>query len=204
MSDSDFDVAWHAFAETDAQAEAPASVRCAVMAAWDTACQGHAPDTSRRSHGVSAVAALAAAVLLIATGLAIREGRERNRPDRASGNTLETRAAAGSTLQSRPANAATKPPSQRAARAVDPAVRLASALTGSSAVPLVMLTADRAFETESLQLVRLRVPRTSLQMFGVALLEPDAFGLVDVDVVVGDDGLPRNIHRIRAVVDGRQ
>lgn len=66
---------------------------------------------------------------------------------------------------------------------------------------MVRLTADPAFETESLQIVRLRVPRVSLEVFGVALLEPEASVLVDVDVVVGDDGLPRDIRRIRRVVD---
>jgi len=66
---------------------------------------------------------------------------------------------------------------------------------------MVRLTADPAFETESLQIVRLRVPRASLEVFGVALLEPEASVLVDVDVVVGDDGLPRDIRRIRRVVD---
>jgi hypothetical protein len=38
-----------------------------------------------------------------------------------------------------------------------------------------------------------RVPRTSLRAFGVALIDPDASGLVDVDLVVGSDGLPRDI-----------
>ena len=56
---------------------------------------------------------------------------------------------------------------------------------------------------ESLQLVRLRMPRTALQAFGVALIEPDATGLVDVDLVVGSDGLPRDIRRVRPVVDVR-
>jgi len=46
-----------------------------------------------------------------------------------------------------------------------------------------------------------RVPRTSLRAFGVALIDPDASGLVDVDLVVGSDGLPRDIRRVRPVVD---
>jgi hypothetical protein len=84
-------------------------------------------------------------------------------------------------------------------------VRLAGAARVETSVPIVRLTADPAFDTESLQIVRLRVPRTSLEVFGVALLEPEASVLVDVDVVVGDDGLPRDIRRIRRVdVDDRR
>ena len=49
---------------------------------------------------------------------------------------------------------------------------------------------------EPLQLVRLRLPRQALAMFGLVLLGPDATGLVDVDVLVGEDGLPRDIRKI--------
>lgn len=67
--------------------------------------------------------------------------------------------------------------------------------------PILTLAADQAFEAEVLHIVRVRVPREALQAFGVSLLEPEAAGLVDVDVLVGDDGLARDIRRIRPVVD---
>jgi hypothetical protein len=66
---------------------------------------------------------------------------------------------------------------------------------------IVRLTADLTFETESLRVVRLRLPRTSLEAFGVALIDPDTSSLVDIDLVVGDDGLAREILRARPVVD---
>jgi hypothetical protein len=50
---------------------------------------------------------------------------------------------------------------------------------------------------EPLQMVRLRLPREALQALGLALLEPDASGMVDVDVLVGEDGLPRDIRKVR-------
>jgi hypothetical protein len=65
---------------------------------------------------------------------------------------------------------------------------------------LMTLTADPILETESLQLVRVRVPRAALSALGVTLSEPDSSGVVDVDVLVGDDGLPREIRRIRPVM----
>lgn len=68
---------------------------------------------------------------------------------------------------------------------------------------LMTLAADPVRETESLQLVRIRMPRTELRALGIALIEPDASGLVDVDVLVADDGLPRDIRRIRPVMTTR-
>lgn len=66
---------------------------------------------------------------------------------------------------------------------------------------IFMLAADPTFDTESLQIVRVRVPRTTLQAFGVPLLDPEASSLLEVDVLVGDDGLPREIRQIRPAVD---
>ena len=52
-------------------------------------------------------------------------------------------------------------------------------------------------EHEPLQMVRLRLPLEALQALGLALFEPDASGVVDVDVVIGEDGLPRDIRQVR-------
>jgi len=90
----------------------------------------------------------------------------------------------------------------RVARAVRDVRSDDTALADGSAAP-VALTGEPAFADESLQLVRVRVPRTSLRAFGVALIDPDASGLVDVELVVGSDGLPRDIRRVRPVVDVR-
>jgi hypothetical protein len=68
-------------------------------------------------------------------------------------------------------------------------------------VALTTLAADPILETESLQLVRVRLPRAALGAFGVALAGPDSGDIVDVDVLVGDDGLAREIRRIQPVLD---
>lgn len=59
-------------------------------------------------------------------------------------------------------------------------------------------------ETESLQLVRVRMPRGALRAFGIALVEPDATAEVEVDVIVGEDGFPRSIRRVQPIAAGRQ
>lgn len=60
-----------------------------------------------------------------------------------------------------------------------------------------------ATPAETLQLVRLRVPSEALLALGLAPLEPDASGLVDIDMLVGDDGLPKNIRRVRVLQEER-
>ena len=64
----------------------------------------------------------------------------------------------------------------------------------------MVLDAMNTPQGESLQLVRLRIPREALQALGVPLFEPEARGLVDVDVLIGEDGLPRDVRRVRADV----
>src|SRR5262245_49002458 len=78
MSDSAFDVAWRAFKEDDARVKAPARVRLAVMAAWDAANQERAHTRSARSYFVAAGAALTAAAVLVAIGIAPRGGHPRS------------------------------------------------------------------------------------------------------------------------------
>lgn len=84
-------------------------------------------------------------------------------------------------------------PSGRATDAVDS--RSYFAPTGDAA--LSTLVGEPALDSESLQIVRLRMPRGALRAFGVALLDPDAASDVEVDVLVGDDGFPRSIQRVR-------
>jgi hypothetical protein len=64
------------------------------------------------------------------------------------------------------------------------------------AAALLTLTADPALETETLELVRVRMPRLALQAVGVVVSGPSAEGFVEVDVVVGEDGLPRDVRRV--------
>jgi negative regulator of sigma E activity len=199
MSDSDFDAAWRAFAKGEACVKAPSRVRLGVMAAWDVAHERHAQARSARSHFGPAGAALAAAAVLVAVGLAVRGGNGRS--ERAPAvDTLDAQETPSATIPNQRAGTVPEAASRRAARSAVHSVRRAGAARVDRSVPAVRLTADPAFESESLQIVRLRVPRTSLEVFGVALLEPEASVLVDVDVVVGDDGLPRDIRRIRPVV----
>lgn len=50
---------------------------------------------------------------------------------------------------------------------------------------------------EPLQVVRLRVPREALESLGLVLLDPETPAIVDVDVLIGEDGLPLDIRHVR-------
>lgn len=65
---------------------------------------------------------------------------------------------------------------------------------------LVTLAVDPVQETEQLALVHIRVTQDALLSLGIATNEPGASGLVDVEVLVGGDGLPRDIRSMRTVL----
>ena len=52
----------------------------------------------------------------------------------------------------------------------------------------------------AVQVVRVRIDATALDAFGVQVTGPGSAGLVDVDLVIGEDGWPRDVRRIRPVV----
>lgn len=65
---------------------------------------------------------------------------------------------------------------------------------------LVTLAVDPVQETEQLALVHIRVTQDALLPLGIATNEPGASGLIDVEVLVGGDGLPRDIRSMRTVL----
>src|SRR5262245_9333429 len=143
MSDSAFDVAWRAFAEDDARVKAPARVRHAVMAAWDAKNQERAQTRSARNYFVPAAAALTAAAVLVAIGLAWRGGHQRS--DRAP--VLETsvaRETPSPTIANQRAGTGPGGASRHAAPGLMHPVRLAGAARVERSVPMVRLTADPA------------------------------------------------------------
>ena len=207
-SDSDFDSAWRAFADADARVRAPDRIRDAVMAAWDGPREVRGAVRSQHRDVVRAALAVAATMAITVAWFQFRDSDTSVRDaDVAVFRSARPRAVGGGDEPDRVATVANPEPVRSSPRLVRRAPRVLrdvvppeTPLTGGSA-PLVALTGEPALGAEPLQLVRVRVPRTSLRAFGVALIDPDASGLVDVDLVVGSDGLPRDIRRVRPVVD---
>jgi hypothetical protein len=63
----------------------------------------------------------------------------------------------------------------------------------------LVLVPDPLADPTSLQVVRLRMRRAGLASLGVPLANPDADGLIEVEVLVGEDGVARSIRRTALV-----
>ena len=192
--------AWSAFAHDDARITAPAALETRVLDSWRAARdagmfapRAAPPRRTRWRADVPARLAMAAAAVVIATAAAIVYWPAARAP-----MPQETRTPAAT--PTRPSPAPTFP---RAAAARSGAVANApysAPAATQTGVPDAVLTlaADPLVAAESLQLVRVRVPRQALQSLGVVLIDPDAEGTVEIDVLVGGDGLPRDIRRVQA------
>jgi hypothetical protein len=161
--------AWRQFAREDAATTAPPELEPRVLAAWE-ALEHPQRRSDRPGQGrlFWAVGAVAGALFLV---FALRSHR-----------------------------ATSVPPTPASSAAVS-ANRTAGDLRHlSQSTPtrdaILTLTADPALETETLELVRVRMPPLALQAVGVVVSGPSAAGFVEVDVVVGEDGLPRDIRRV--------
>jgi hypothetical protein len=62
-----------------------------------------------------------------------------------------------------------------------------------------VLVPDPLADPASMQVVRLRMRRAGLASLGVPLANPDADGLIEVEVLVGEDGVARSIRRTALV-----
>lgn len=175
----DLDDLLHELAEDDRQAAAPAHVRAAVLGEWDTRHASVAVDSSVPPMTVVSSATAPA----------------RRRPwlPQLAG----VAAAAVVVMAWLVAQFMHRPPAGVPSHA--PGLRM----TPSDAAMTTLVT-EPPFDTEPLQLVRVRMPRERLRAFGVALVDPEVASDVEVDMLVGDDGIPRSIRRVRPIADGSQ
>lgn len=179
-----FDQAWRAYAERERALHAPPHLEARVLTAVK-----HAQFSARPVLRLAPVAWLAAAAT-IAIGIAVAMRGSSRSPELP----LPARAQTAILLPVPVAEVRPQPP------AATPNVVNASdwiAREDDMRIVLMMFAATPARRGEPLQLVRLRLPREALQGLGVALLEPEAGGMVDLDVLVGEDGLPRDIRKVR-------
>jgi hypothetical protein len=164
--------AWRQFAQEDAATTAPLELERRVLVAWD-ALQ-HPSRRSHRSNQRRLVWALGAAAGALLLAFALHSHR--------------APAVTSISVSRAPVSATQDAGSLQ--RGLRPMPTIDTALTW---------TAYPALQTETLQLVRVRMPRWALQAVGVVVSEPNADGFVEVDVVVGEDGLPRDLRRIALI-----
>ena len=191
--DSSVDAAWLAFVHEEANAVVPPELEQRVLARA-LRRPPLAPSRGLLRWRTPALAAVAA-ILAVTTTAVLWFAEEPSEPlaaqaawDRASHLALRA-----------PANFERSEAVGRAAAPLERRPRLPAvsrAVLAELPPPLLRFSPQPIGETEVLQIVRLRLPREVLQSLGVILVEPDAEGMVDVDVLVGEDGLARDIRQV--------
>lgn len=184
-----------ALAADEAAAQVPARVDASVMAAWDA----HARAGSGRAHTAQHRPALLWWAGIVAAGLAalavVVGWPAANEPREA-------------VLDSAPVSPVTPGPAQPVARSAlsrsvarppsDQRARLRPAPPRETEATYVLVP-DAEAGAPPLTLMRVRMPRSAFSRLGVPISNPDGDGMVDVEVLVGEDGVARSIRRAVAV-----
>jgi hypothetical protein len=170
--------ALRALAEAEGQVAAPARLEAAVMARWDAANRARGRSTTRRF--VRTAGAMAAGVTLVGAVAIERElaGDPVTLPQRPAVSFATPTAAPVN--ETRESDAVESTSARRRAESTVEESRSALVLVGQ---PIA--------DGEVVHVVRMRVTRASLRVFGVS--GPSPAEMVDIDVVVGEDGVARGV-----------
>ena len=203
----------------DARTVVPANVETRVMRAWDdrhaggAAVAGHG---ARRAVWIPAAAAAAACAL----GLLVlpppgglqpetRPGDGASAPKHEAGRTADGAAATAVGA------ASGTPVATGAPQAITPGRAHAPTRSGTLRREIrspanletrdFVLVPEPPIDTTALQVVRVRMSRMAFASLGVPIEYPEADGLMEVEMIVGDDGVARSIRRAAfvSVVDER-
>lgn len=188
---------WEALVEADRALQASPHVADAVMRAWAERTSALPARRRRFAAGTWAAAAAAAAMGVLGAVPLLRDAPQAPVEDAPVATVSTPQPPAAPVVETIP----NVPPPLRGRERLSAAYR---AVTGAPDSPIVTLAADPPVAGESLQIVRMRVPRHALHAFGLSLGDPEIAEIVEVDVVVGEDGLPRDIRRVRPVVEREQ
>ncbi len=171
-----------ALRESMRDAAAPDRVEAALLAAFRQRRQSQRVGANRRWL-LWPVAA--AAVLAVAAFVALLPGPRRIEPIRPAVATPALTAAPPALVEP----AAPTPATRR---------RAAPARTKEVATDFIPLVTQAAWGPgDSVQIIRVRVPRTDLIAFGMPLNPERAFELVKADIVLGQDGVARAVRLVR-------
>ena len=183
-----------AVAEEDGRAQAPPHVHAAVMQTWDL----ERPFAQRRRRGRSRNATLLAIGSVAATIVAVvamyRASPAPSRPEPVVAPAAE---------QPRVVTTEPRPEIDVPAEAHRPRPRrprTRGETTAPRYAPGMALVADPILDAKATSIVRVRVPRHALVMLGIPVVEPDDGGSVDLEMLVGEDGVAQTIRRAVPVV----
>jgi len=190
----------HALVEAEAGIDTPPHVEHAVLAAWDAAHGEVTAAAGRRPSTVRVLLPLAAA-LMLAAALGVHAARTMRAAPvaRPAQTELSSTPLPAVTLRSStPPPSVAQPASARVTPSAPPrAVRAAraprTATAGDDASGTVVLIGEPVTMGEPVRVVRMRVPRSALSAMGIRSLAAARADRVDLDVLVGEDGVARAI-----------
>ena len=193
--------AWAAFVRHDAALTAPPELAARVLASVAARPPARAlhvqPPAAASWPALAGIAAVLVAALAAGAGFIWQASRN----DDAlvvgipSSATLRWATYPATVIADVPARLAANPPTRDRAEP-----QPARAAGGTAAATSRTRVAAAGWPIEALQMIRVRIDASALDAFGVQVAGPMPAGLVDVDLVVGDDGWPRDVRRIRPVV----
>ena len=213
----DLERSLRALADEDRHLQAPPHVHAAVMHRWDAdtpvAARWHG--ARGRNAALLAIGSLAAAaasvVLVVAVVLMYRAPSAPSATSARSAPPAPSLPAVSSLPDVSSMPSAPLSPETVVARAVKTASearhgsprpsRRRDPTTVSRDEPGMVLVMDPTLDRSAASLVRVRVPRTALVTLGVPLVEPENGGSVDLEMLVGEDGIARTIVRAVPVAD---
>ena len=184
------DEALRALAVDDEQVSVPARVHREVLREWD---QHQALRTRRRAHrrsrGLAWVVVPAAAAVLLAVAVLQRQSVPLAAPDAAS--------AASAVSVDVPAIRRAPDPLLEESRRGTAMASAIGASTRPRAVPdgstAYVIVPPPLVDAAALHVVRARMSRTALATLGMPIVDPNVDGLVEVEMLVGEDGVAQSI-----------
>ena len=186
-----------ALAADDATARVPPHVDAAVMAAWEENCREHhgrAPAARRTRFvlGIAMAGALAASLVAAAVVITWRGGNEAR-------HTLGNLAPEKSVAPGVPEVVGGAIAPSRGVEQPIPPARVRRRPVASPGTGEAYILVPDAYMDAPLMMMRVRMPRSAFSRLGVPIANPDGDGMVDVEVLVGEDGVARSIRRATAV-----
>jgi hypothetical protein len=188
-SDAWIDEALRALAVDDERVSVPARVHSEVLREWD---QHQGLRKGRRAHrrrGLAWVVVSAAAVVMLAVAVLQRQSVPLAEPEAAptvSAVAVDvpaiTRAPDPVLEESRRATAVASP--------IEVSARTRAVADGSAGYVIVPAP---LVDPTALHVVRARIARTALATLGMPIVDPNVDGLVEVEMLVGDDGVAQSI-----------
>ncbi len=191
-----------ALAEADRGRHAPPDVERALLEAFEHSVQKQHAVRHRVLAWTVRLAAVAAALFLTMSGLIYVLGRDRSATPRADQSVVATahNVAASHDEVLPPSGSSPAPPlapsrGDHQGRPLNHGQTIVRRReTGRDANRTVSSNGE---SDDVVRVVRMRLPRASLQLLGIPTIDPDAVGTTEVELLVGEDGLARTIRMVR-------